>query len=168
MYYNRPYPDSFPNDYGFKSRIRKYLNWWNNDEMPVGLDQVSEINEKCMRFADVLLMYAEALTMQGKVTDAYAPVNRVRTRANLANLPSGYNQDQMMAEIRHQRMVEFFREGSRFYDLKRWGLLEQEIKNDATLDKPGHENFEPKNAYYPIPQAEIDANPNLEQNDLWK
>jgi hypothetical protein len=169
LYYNMPYDTvNFPNEYKFKCRIRKYLNWWNNDEMPVGLDQVSEINEKALRFADILLIYAEALTMQDKVSEAYAPINRIRQRAHLADLPAGYNRDQMMAEIRHQRMIEFFREGQRFYDLKRWGLLEQEIKNDADLDKPGHENFEyPKNEYYPIPQVEIDANPNIVQNPNW-
>lgn len=117
-----------------------------------------------MRFADVLLMYAEALTMQGKVSDAYVPLNRIRARAKLSLLPTGYTQDQMMSEIRHQRMIEFFREGQRFYDLKRWGLLKQEM---AGTDKPGHENFEMKYQYYPIPKDEIDANPNLTQNEPW-
>jgi len=166
FYYQKPYNlKNYPNSYGFKCRIRKYLNWWTKNEQPVGLDQVSEINEKCLRFADILLMYAEALTMQGKVTDAYTPVNRIRARASLAPLASGYTQDQMMAEIRHQRMIEFFREGQRFYDLKRWGLLTQEMAN---TDKPGHENYQsPKYDYYPLPQAELDANPNLTQNPPW-
>lgn len=163
MYYNRPFKE-FKLVFGYQSMIRKYQNWWNDNEQPNG-NYISEINEKAMRFADVLLMYAEALTMQGKVVEATVPVNRVRKRANLAELPTTYTQDEMMAEIRHQRMIELFREGHRFYDLKRWGLLEQEIKNS---DKVGREFFDPaRHAYFPIPQNELNTNPNIEQNPGW-
>ncbi len=124
MYYNLPYT-SFANPFGYKSRIRKYQNWRNNNE---GI-WISEINEKVLRYSDVLLMYAEALTMQNKTSEAYPLMNRVRSRANLAALPAGYSSDQMMTEIRHQRMIEFFREGLRFYDLKRWGIVKQEMLN---------------------------------------
>lgn len=160
MYYNRPISE-FKFQFGKKAMFRKYQNWRNDNEGVF----ISEINEKALRFADILLMYAEALTMQGKVTEAYPLVNRIRQRANLANLPNGYSQDQMMDEIRHQRMIEFFREGLRFYDLKRWGLLEQEIANS---DKEGREFFEPKHAYFPIPQNELNANPKMEQNRAWR
>jgi starch-binding outer membrane protein, SusD/RagB family len=164
MYYNRPF-EEFKLVFGYSSMIRKYQNWWNNNEQPNG-NYISEINEKALRFADILLMYAEALTMQGKVAEAVAPINRIRLRANLAELPVGYTQEQMMAEIRHQRMVEFFREGKRFYDLKRWGLLEQEIKNS---DKIGKEFFDPnRHAYFPIPQNELNTNPSIEQNPNWQ
>ncbi|MDJ1485164.1 RagB/SusD family nutrient uptake outer membrane protein [Cytophagaceae bacterium YF14B1] len=163
MYYNRPFSE-FKLVFGYSSMIRKYQNWWANNEQPNGV-YASDINEKTMRFADVLLMLAEAQTMQDKVTDAYEHVNRVRTRAKLADLPAGYNQSQMMTEIRHQRMVEFFREGMRFYDLKRWGLLEEEIENS---DKVGKEFFNlQRHEYFPIPQNEINTNPNIEQNPNW-
>ena len=163
MYYNRPFSE-FELVFGYSSMIRKYQNWWANNEQPNGV-YASDINEKAMRFAEVLLMLAEAQTMQGKVIEAYPHVNRIRARAKLAPLPVGYSQEQMMAEIRHQRMVEFFREGKRFYDLKRWGLLEQEIKNS---DKVGREFFNPQlHAYFPIPQSEINTNPNIEQSPNW-
>jgi hypothetical protein len=103
--------------------------------------------------------------MQGRVAEAYPLVNRIRQRANLTELPAGYNGDQMMEEIRHQRMIEFFREGLRFYDLKRWGLLEQKITNS---DKEGRQFFEPKFRYFPIPQNELNTNPNMEQNEAWR
>tara|TARA_Y100000815_G_C13311067_1_gene488533 strand:- start:5 stop:1522 length:1518 start_codon:yes stop_codon:yes gene_type:complete len=160
MYYNMPFSD-YTSVFGEKSRIRKYQNWWQDDE---GI-WISEINEKALRYADILLMYAEAVTMQGRAAEAYPLVNRIRNRADLAALPLGYNQEEMMAEIRHQRMVEFFREGLRFYDLKRWGLLEQEITNS---DKVGREYFDPtKHDYFPIPQNEINTNPEIEQNPNW-
>lgn len=161
MYYNKPFKD-FKLVFGYSSLIRKYQNWRENNE---GIF-ISEINEKALRFADILLLYAEAVTMQGRPAEAYPLVNRIRSRAKLAPLTAGLDQAGMMAEIRHQRMVEFFREGQRFYDLKRWGLLEQEIKNS---DKVGKEFFNTqKHTYFPIPQGELNTNPVVEQNTAWK
>ena len=54
--------------------------------------------------------------MQGKEAEAYPLVNRIRNRADLADLAPCLGQEEMMAEIHHQRMIEFFREGLRFYD----------------------------------------------------
>lgn len=160
-FYRRPYTQ-FSVVFGKQSRIKKYQNWQEIDE---GV-KVSEINEKTLRFADILLLYAETLTMQDRAAEAYPLVERIRSRAKLASLPAGYTKDQMMAEIRHQRMVEFFREGQRFYDLRRWGLLEQEIANS---DKEGKQFFTlQKHAYFPIPQNELNTNPSIEQNAAWK
>jgi hypothetical protein len=70
-----------------------------------------------------------------------------------------------MTEIRHQRMIEFARENQRFYDLKRWGLLAQEIANS---DKVGKQFFVPgKSEYFPIPQNEINTNQLITQNAGW-
>src|SRR5690606_27324901 len=135
MYYNRPY-GTFGEMFGFKSRIRKYQNWRDDNE---GI-QISEINEKALRYADILLMYAEALTMQDRPAEAYPLVNRIRPRAQLAELPANYTRSQLLTEIQHQRMIECFRENLRFYDLKRWGLLEQEM---AIGDKEGKQFFNP-------------------------
>ncbi len=160
-FYQKPF-SSFKLIFGYKSLIKKYQNYLDANE---GIF-ISEINEKVLRFADVLLLYAEALTMQGKTADAYAPLNRIRNRAKLANLATGYSQTQLMTEIRHQRMIEFFREGQRFYDLKRWGLLKQEITNS---DKVGREFFnEALHSYFPIPQNEMNTNTAIEQNPNWK
>ncbi|MCX2679486.1 RagB/SusD family nutrient uptake outer membrane protein [Galbibacter sp. EGI 63066] len=159
-FYNIPYTE-ISSPFGHSSRIRKYQNWRDDDE---GI-WISEINEKALRFADILLMYAEALTMQGRTTEAYPFVNRIRERANLADLAAGMGQDALMEEIRHQRMIEFFREGFRFYDLKRWGLIGEEIENS---DKVGKEFLTlPKHEYFPIPQGEMNTNPEIEQNPNW-
>jgi hypothetical protein len=159
MYYNKPF-SAFKLVFGYSSLIRKYQNWHENNE---GI-YISDINEKVLRYADILLLYAETVTMQGRTTEAYPLVNRIRARAKLAPLTAGLTAAQMMDEIRHQRMLEFFREGQRFYDLKRWGLLEQEIKNS---DKVGKEFFSAKYAYFPIPQGELNTNPNIKQNPGW-
>lgn len=159
-FYNMPFSE-FELQFGFNSLIKKYQNYMDDNE---GIF-ISEINEKALRYADILLMYAEALTMQGKVSQAYPLVNRIRNRAELTELAQGLNESEMMAEIRHQRMIEFFREGYRFYDLKRWGLLEEEIEDS---DKVGREFFNlSRHEYFPIPQDELNTNPNLEQNPGW-
>jgi hypothetical protein len=161
MFYQREF-STFSKVFNKLCKIKKYQNWTKINEEP----KVTEIDEKELRYADILLMYAEAVTMLDRPAEAYPLVNRIRTRARLADLPAGYSQDQMMAEIQHQRMVEFFREGLRFFDLRRWGLLEQEIANS---DKAGKENFNlAKHAYFPIPQSELDTNPLIEQSEPWQ
>jgi hypothetical protein len=166
-FYNKPF-SSFELLFGYKSMYKKYQNYMQNDELTgqSGVaDYSSSNNERAMRYADVLLMLAEAVTQQGRPADAYQYVDMIRNRASLADLPTGYSQEQMMAEIRHQRMIEFAREGLRFYDLKRWGLLETEITNS---DKVGKEFFvDGKHALFPVPQAEIESNPQMVQNSNW-
>jgi starch-binding outer membrane protein, SusD/RagB family len=145
--------------------LRKNQNWWNANE--TDNEYKSELNEYGMRYADVLLMLAEAYTMKGNVTDAAPLVHRIRERVNLPNKLTemqSYSQDQMMEEIRHQRNLEFAREGLHWYDLKRWGLLEGTIKN---AQQPGYQNYSSKFEYYPIPEDELNNNPNMTQNDPW-
>jgi hypothetical protein len=166
-FYNKPI-DSFAIPFGFKSMFKKYQNYMQNNELlgSGGGSYTSNNNERALRYADILLLLAEALTMQQKVVDAYPYVNQIRSRAKLAPLTAGFSNTQMMAEIRHQRMIEFAREGQRFYDLKRWGLLQQEI---AASDKVGKQFFVPgKHDYFPIPQSELNANAKMEQNSRWK
>lgn len=166
-FYTKPFTD-FTLQFGFKSMYKKYQNYWKVNELTGdnGGSYTSSNNERAMRYADVLLMLAEAITMQQRPVAAYTHVNAVRSRAQLSPLAAGFSTTQMMAEIRHQRMLEFAREGLRFYDLKRWGLLQQEITNS---DKVGKQFYNPtKHEYFPIPQSELNANPKMEQSDPWK
>ncbi|WP_035672862.1 RagB/SusD family nutrient uptake outer membrane protein [Flavobacterium sp. 83] len=141
--------------------IRKNQNWWNNDEG----DWKSELNEYAMRYADVLLMLAEAKTMQGKVAEAIPLVKRIRDRAKLAAITmTGWNQTQMMDEIMHQRNIEFAREGIHWYDLRRWGTLEKVIKASQV---GGYLNYSAKYNYFPIPESELNNNPKMTQNANW-
>lgn len=141
--------------------IRKGQNWWNNDEG----DWKSELNEYAMRYADVLLMLAEAKTMRGDVAGAAPLVKRIRDRAKLADVSMvGWSQAAMMTEIMHQRNVEFAREGLHWYDLRRWGTLEQVIKGSL---REGFANFSSKYNYYPIPSSELNNNPKMTQNSPW-
>jgi hypothetical protein len=142
---------------------RKNCNWWNKDEG----DWRSDLNEIPMRYADVIIGLAEAYTMSGQVALAAPLVQRIRSRAKLVDKEAemaGWSQTEMMAEIMHQRNVEFTREFVHFFDLRRWGTLEQVIKDSKEL---GWANFTKRYEYYPIPELELTANPNIEQNPDW-
>lgn len=124
----------------------------------------SGINFRVIRYADVLLMWAEAENELGNQAAAISLLNRVRDRVGLPNygteemdsrgFPVG-NQQQVFEAIVHERAVELAGEQTRFLDLKRWGLAADVI-----------EGFTPgKHEFLPIPQAEIDGNPQLTQAD---
>jgi hypothetical protein len=166
-FYQKPF-SSFTLVFGYHSMFKKYQNYTQTNELTGASgasDYTSSNNERALRYADVLLLLAESLTMQGKVQDAYPYMKQIRDRAQLAALPGGYSQDQMMTEIVHQRMIEFARENQRFYDLKRWGKLAQEISNS---DKVGKQFYVAgKYDYFPIPQNEINSNPLMKQNSNW-
>ena len=122
----------------------------------------AQINPKVLRYADVLLMYAEALNEQGQPAQAAEFVNRVRARARLRPL-AGLSQAAMREAILRERALEFGLEGQRWRDLGRQNLF----ANLAELRRrdPDFNGFEAgKSVVLPIPQREVNLNPNLRQN----
>lgn len=133
------------------------------------------INFPIIRYADVLLMYAECENELGHLDKAVELVNQVRARVGMPGINSGASylqastKDEMFQRIKHERAVELAAEGHSFNDMKRWGLLE-------TLDGPV-KGFTGRSYYnrvvrtrdylWPIPQNEMDRNPNMEQNPDW-
>ncbi|WP_324680016.1 RagB/SusD family nutrient uptake outer membrane protein [Hymenobacter sp. GOD-10R] len=115
-----------------------------------------------MRYADLLLMYAEALNEAGKPSEAAAPVNQVRARADvkLAPLATTLSQSQMRQAIKDERRAELGLEGHRWFDLVRWGDAATYLKS---IGKTGYRDG--VSDRLPIPQAERDINPNLTQNN---
>lgn len=103
-------------------------------------------NVRVFRYADVLLMNAEAKVRNGQNGDA--PLNLVRERAGLAPI-TGATVDQILEERQVELALEW---GSRFYDLVRTDRAAQVL--------PGF--IKGESEYYPIPQDQIDLNPNLE------
>lgn len=121
-------------------------------------------NYRFIRYADVLLLYAEALNALGQTSQAYPYVDRVRQRAGLAPLSTampGLNQQQFLDQLKHERITELSGEGHRWEDLDRWGDLGPQLAGrDA-----GFANFKKgRDELLPIPQQDIDADPNLKQN----
>jgi hypothetical protein len=132
-------------------------------------DEHSPINFRVIRFADVLLMHAEALNELNRTGEAYPFINRVRQRSNLAALETvkpNMSQDEMREQIKHERVLELGGEQVRWTDLKRWGMVNTQ-EGLATLRERDAEfnTFElGTNHLLPIPTREIDINPSLEQN----
>jgi len=94
------------------------------------IDRTESANWPIIRLAEVYLMYAEALVeLNGNITDAQldASINKLRDRGAVAHLTNKLvteNGLDIKEEIRRERAVELYREGKRFDDLKRWGLME--------------------------------------------
>lgn len=113
-----------------------------------------------LRYADVLLMQAEAQNELGQTTDAEAPLNLVRERAGLPDV-HGLSKNAMRAKILHEHRMELAFEGDWWFDLIR-------INNGQYgldfLHSIGKVNATTKHLLLPIPQKERDANPNLTQN----
>lgn len=134
-------------------------------------DYFAEPNFRMIRFADVLLLYAEALNELGLTADAYEYINRVRSRVNMAPLETAYpeignDQDLFRERLKIERVLELCGESVRWADLKRWGDLESQAAVDEVAERdPDFNNFEVgKHIRLPIPQSEVENNINLEQN----
>lgn len=116
-----------------------------------------------LRYADVLLMKAEALNELGLTPDAIEPLYLVRKRAGLINKSDiqGLTQDQMREKIIKERRIELAFEGHRWFDMIRINNGEYALN---FLHSIGKVNASRKHLLLPIPQKDIDTNPNLKQN----
>jgi len=130
---------------------------------PLTTQAQSGVNYPILRYADVLLMYAEAQNEinGGPTTDAYAAINQVRTRANVPNLTTGLSQSDFRDSLFLERRKEFIQEGHRWFDLARQGAT---VLVDALHKVPAKSAASAKNILFPIPLVEIQLNPKLTQN----
>lgn len=109
-----------------------------------------------LRYADVLLMYAEALIEQNQTTLALPYLNQVRKRAGLADRVDLSQSDARLA-IEQERRIELAFEGHRWFDLLRTGRA-------LTLMRATGKTLAERDLLFPIPQQQIDINPLLKQN----
>lgn len=126
------------------------------------------LNYVFMRYAEILLIKAEALNELNRVSEALVPLNQVRKRAResylfdnqligFGTIPNDLlpdvttnNQNALREAIQHERRVELGLEFHRYYDILRYG----KTYSESVLM---NFNFE-KNRYFPIPQSELDTN----------
>ena len=120
------------------------------------------VNFFVLRYADVLLMYAEALNELNQTTNAFQYINIVRTRAGLPGL-AGLSKDDLRLALERERRVEFLHEGHRWFDLARTGRLKT-VMNAYYTALGQTFRIEDYELIYPIPQNEIDLNPAVKQN----
>jgi hypothetical protein len=133
-----------------------------------------------LRYGEVLLNYAEAAVELGRVTDARAKINMIRSRAGIAPLNDA---DITVARVRQERNNELAFENQRWYDLRRWRqsdiLLNNywprmlktyfDLQHNAYRFETGtagrySKTFNPRAYYERIPTSELTLNPNLIQN----
>jgi hypothetical protein len=120
------------------------------------------INFTSLRYADVLLMYAEALNETNGTTEAHTYINMVRSRAGLPAL-TGLTQPNFALALENERKFEFFLEGHRWFDLIRTGRFEI-VMNKYFKDNGLNFTVAAHEILMPVPLREIDINPNLGQN----
>lgn len=157
------------------------------DETQVGGFQNSELTYYYMRYAEIYLIYAEAMVEQDEIGTALEYLNKVRRRAGFTTDLTAGSKAGFMSLLRHERMIELAFEGHRFWDLRRWGLAKatldgvtlkgvKPIKNSdgsfsysvISCDNNRTRIYLDKYERFPIPTSEIQRNPLCEQFDEWK
>lgn len=140
-------------------------------------------NTIVIRYADVILMYAEAACERNNIKEGKDKLNWIRLRARnsasdptnpdiLPDFPYGSyveNQVDLRKAIRHERRVEFAMEGQRWFDLVRWGIAGDVMNayREKYIDKEGKDMspfIKGKHELFPIPETQLNANPLLKQN----
>jgi hypothetical protein len=121
---------------------------------------------------------------QGPLSDVYKYVDLIRARSGLPGLPAGLSKDEMRERIRHERRIEMFFEGHRYFDAHRWMIAEQteggnilglNIFAGTSITDPAFYQrvlvekrvFTKKHYLWPMQQRERDKNPQLVQNFGW-
>lgn len=137
-------------------------------------------NMTIIRYADILMMKAEALIEKGEnLQEAANILNDIRDRGGMPKNIVVTNQQTMRQQLRHERRIEFAIEGLRYYDIVRWRICD-EVKNKDVYgfamknDQGVRENiFMEKRVWkdymylWPVPQDARDLNENLTQNPGW-
>ena len=152
--------------------VKKYTSY--EDDVTIPLVERSAFNVILIRYAEVLLTYAEAQNeAKGPDESVYDAINQLRRRPdiNMPDVPKGLSKEQMRKEIRRERRVEFAFEGLYYSDILRWKTAEKEnngfmhnYQGKAVVER----HFDPiKHYLWPIPYNQIVVNPNLDQNPNW-
>ncbi len=143
-------------------RFAKFIDY---SISPLTNQAISGINFPVIRYADILLLYAEVINeLNGPAADAYAAINRVRARAGAGNLTPGLSQADFREAVFLERRKEFIQEAQRWFDLSRRG---GSYLYDALKKIPAKTGAAVKDTLFPIPQSEIDLNAQLTQNPGW-
>lgn len=132
----------------------------------------SETNFIVLRYADVLLMFAEAQNeFGGPNADVYDALDTLRGRVGMPRITRDKTQEQLRSIIRHERRIELAGEGQYYNDIRRWKTAETELNGDVFKyngDRLETRKFNAARDYWwPIPLGERDLNPALEQNDFY-
>lgn len=142
----------------YRPHVKKFMV-----DLPYSSSDGTSLDHSIIRYADVLLMYAEVLNELGN-NKCYDYIDQVRARAGLGPLKK-MSKEKFKEHIMLERAWEFCYEGDRKFDLVRWGVYctrtpEWSPQVVGNIQEGKHE-------FWPIPQSQIDINPNLVQNPNW-
>jgi hypothetical protein len=182
-----PKPDSKTGDAVYSTfvvsptgyNLKKYVN-----KEDLSVPGNCGINLILCRLPEVLLTYAEAKTELNQIdASVYSAIDSIRQRpdVNMPPIATGLTQDELRAVIRHERLVELSFEGLRFFDIRRWkimdGIMPGKVYGMTFVDDNGDlqtvevtgwmNSFNTRNYLWPIPQSERDLNPDLTPNPGW-
>jgi hypothetical protein len=123
----------------------------------------SELNYIFIRYADILLTYAEAKNeADGPDDDIYFYLNQIRDRAGMPHFPENLNQDELRKEIRHERRIELAGEGLYYFDIRRWKIAHSVLNGDVYNDKGERIDtrifLNPRDYLWPVPSVAIQEN----------
>ncbi|AWW29576.1 RagB/SusD family nutrient uptake outer membrane protein [Echinicola strongylocentroti] len=162
IYEGKRYDDVYGSD---ENRVwgKKYLGL--DEGVTTANFQQSPNNLRLIRYADVLLMFAEADMMAngGNATQAAVDaVNEVRSRADMP--PFGL--EMTIQDVRDERVKELALERVRYFDLLRWGLVKEKIVDNPEVksESGGTGAYKPGREYFDLPQNEFNNNSNFEHN----
>lgn len=152
-------------------RYRKYID----TSDPLGSASNRNINRSILRYAEVLLIKAEAINEynNGPSSEAYEAINQVRRRAfrhfpitqtSSDDLPSGLNYDGFKKAIQAERVFELTYEQNHWLDLVRWKIFVKTLKESGVDEAFKKQTVELKNYRFPIPQSQRNINP----EGLWQ
>lgn len=146
-----------------RPHIAKYFRFPGPQES--GDDRSSDHHYSMIRYADVLLIAAEAIAeSEGATAEAIGYINQIRRRARFngltvtefpANVNVGISREDFIKVVREERRFELSFEFKRWYDIKRWGILDEAFAGINALET--HAINLNRDYFFPIPQKEIDA-----------
>ena len=165
LYLGRIVPDGkyYSTEFGYK----KYTSY--KDDKAEPQNSKTEINYILLRYADILLMYAEAQNeAAGADASVYDALHKIRLRAGMPDIPGGLSKDQMRDAIRHERRIELANEALYYNDIRRWRTAEV-VNNGNVISRLGKvvqiRIFNPQKDYlWPIHDITMQENPALVQN----
>ncbi len=177
-----------PGMYGYYSSLKENVDPASKYYVKTGPWYANSKNTIVIRYSDVILMRAEALIETGSYTEALPLINMVRNRAkvstgligfatnlNIQTYQNGVNcnwtEDYARKALRWERRLEFAMEGSRFFDLVRWGVTDSVINNYYRKEELKHTFFQGaqfvknRNEYVPVPIQQINFSKGIYQQN---
>lgn len=161
----------YPGSKGWKTASPGNIKYYDRTPESATLKK-PQANFYAIRYADVLLNYAEAeLELNGATPDAYDKLNMIRNRAGLGDLPTGLSDEEFSDSLYRERGWELVGEGQLFFDELRTDRIGENVKKHVDQGvEQGIYMYTPlefvpsRDFLFKIPQYDLDSNPALEQN----